>query len=193
MEKKLKKERKGPRPVLSEVERDIHKVEMDWKASQRNLEDLKLQSKIHKADIERAKEEFLHTIHRDVDLEHPTKLDTTKVESAKKKLESRVKHATTEISKLEKKIPGLIQEELKHRGRLEQLRGNREAIRSGFHGLPIEKDPRMTNFLREKHRIEKEYDDTKIELNDVVVKVRKEQKRKQGPQTGKNSKKRGTK
>jgi len=193
IERKLKKERKGPRPVLSKVERDMHQAEMDWKASQRNLEDLKLQSKIHKADIERAKEEFLHLIHKDVDFEHPAKLDPVKVEAAKKQLARRVKHATTEIGKLEKKIPGLIQEELKHRGRLEQARGDREAIRSGFRDLPIEKDPRMTSFLREKHRTEKEYDDTKTELNDVVVKVRKERKQKQSRKAGKSSKKGGTK
>jgi hypothetical protein len=193
METKLKNERKGPRPLRSKVDREIHQSEMDWKTSQWKLANLKMQSKIHKAEIEKAKEEFLHSIHKDVDLEHPKKLNAAKVESAKKKLERRVKGATKEIAKLEKRIPGLIQEELEQRGRLDQLRVDRESIRLGYRDLPVEKDPRMISFLREKHRVEQEYEDTKTKLNDVAVKVRTEQKRKQSRQAGKRSKKRGTK
>ncbi|MFW9837907.1 MAG: hypothetical protein ACFFE7_10325 [Candidatus Thorarchaeota archaeon] len=188
-EKKLKGEKKGPRPVLSKVERELHSVERDWKASQRKLEDLKMQSRMHRADIAKAEEEFRHLIHKDVDLEKPVELDTAKIESAKKKLERRVKRATREIAKLEKKIPGLIQEELVQRGRLEQVRIERESIKSGFRDLPIEKDPRMTSFRSQHHRINKEYDDSKVELDDIRVKVRKELKRKQSRKATKSSKK----
>ena len=156
VEKRLKKERAGPPPVKSNVDREIHHAKRDWKASQSNLEDLKMQSKIHKAEIERAKEEFLHLIHKDVDLKNPAKLDAAKVEKAKKKLERRVRKATLAISKLEKKIPRSIKKELEYLGRLEQLKGDREAIRLGLRNLPIDEDPRMTSFLRERDRVEKE-------------------------------------
>jgi len=189
METRLKDERIGPRPVLSKVEREIHHVERDWNASQRRLEDLKMQSRIHRADIAKAEEEFRHLIHKDVDLEHPVELNAAKVESAKKKFERRVKHATTAIAKLEKKIPGLIQEELNQRGRLEEMKFQRESIKSGFRDLPIEEDPRMTSFHKERHKIKKEYDDSKVELDDIRVKVTKERKRKQSRKAATSPKK----
>jgi chromosome segregation ATPase len=193
MDKQLKKERKGPRRMLSKVEREIHHVERDWKTSQRKLEDLKMQSRLHRADIAKAQEEFSHLIHRDVDLEKPVELDTAKVESAKKKLERRVKRATRAIARLEKKIPKLIQEELVQRGRLEQVRIERESIKSGFRDLPIEEDPRMTSFLEKKRRIAKDYDDSKVELDDVIVKVRKERKKQRRKTDRKTTRKKDTK
>lgn len=192
-EAKLKRERKGPRPVLSRVERQVHHVERDWKASQWKLEDLKLQSKIHRAEIARAEEEFRHSIHKDVDLENPVELDSVRIESARKKLEAKVKRITQEISKLEKKIPALIQEELTQRGHFEQLKIQRESIKSGFRDLPIEQDPRMTSFRKGRHKIEKEYDGSKVDLDDIIVKVKKERKMKQSRGSDKKSgRKRGS-
>jgi chromosome segregation ATPase len=197
-ETRLRKERIGPRPVLRMVEREIHQSENDWSASQRKLEDLKLQSKIRRAEIARAEEEFRYTIHKDVDLENPVELDTRRVEAAKKKLEAKVKHIIKEIGDLEKKIPDLIQEELNQRGRLEQFKIQRESIRSGFRDIPFEKDPRMTSLHKERRRIEKEFDDVKIERDDVAKKVRRAEKRKQGsladkpPRTKRSAKKGGS-
>jgi chromosome segregation ATPase len=193
METRLKNERKGPRPVLSKMERDIRQVERDWNASQRRLEDLKMQSRIHRADIAKAEDEFRHLIHKEVDLENPVELNAVKVESAKKKLEQRVQRATKAIAKLEKKIPGLIQDELTQRGRLEQIKIERESIKSGFRDLPIEEDPRMTSFHKERHKIKKEYDDSKVELDDIRVKVTKERKRKQSHPADRRSGKKGGK
>ncbi|MCK4567537.1 MAG: hypothetical protein KAU48_09535 [Candidatus Thorarchaeota archaeon] len=193
IETKLKRERKGPRPVLSRVERQIHHAERVWKRSQLKLEDLKLQSKIHRAEIARAEEEFRHLIHKDVDLENPVEMNTARVESAKRKLETKVKRITTNIAKLEKKIPRLIQEELTQRGRLEHLKIERESIKSGFRDLPIAKDPRMTSFHKERRRIEKDYDDSKVERDHTISKVRGERKRKQGRKADQSKGKRGKK
>ena len=189
MEKELKLERKDPRPVLSKVERRIHHKEQDWRAAQRKLEDLKLQSKIRKSEIKKAQQEFLHLIHKDVDLENPVALNPTRVESAKKKLVAKIQHVTKEVAKLEKEIPGLIQEELDQRGRFEKLRIQKESIRSGFRNLPLEKDPRMTSFHRERHKLQKEYNDLKVERDEVTHKVRREKKRKRGSQPVRGHKK----
>ncbi|MFW9888627.1 MAG: hypothetical protein ACFFER_10615 [Candidatus Thorarchaeota archaeon] len=186
METRLKKERDGPRPVMSKVQRDIHHAEIEWRATQGNLDDLKLQCNIRRAEIARAQDEFRHLIHKDVDLEKPVELDKTRMESAKKKLEAKVKRITKEIAGLEKQIPSLIQGELIQRGRLENLKIQRESIKSGFRDLPIEKDPRMTSFHRERFNIDKEYDDIKQERDDIVRKVRTEKKRAQKRQPSKS-------
>ncbi len=174
IESKLKEERKGPRPVLSNIEREIHRVERDWNASQRKLEDLKMQSRIRKVEIAKAEEEFRQQIHKDVDLEHPAELDPAQLESAKKMLEEKVKRITEAIGKYEQEIPVLIQEELAQRGRLEHLRIERESIKSGFRDLPIEKDPRMTSFLKEQRKQKKEYKDLKVEMEATISKVKGE-------------------
>ncbi len=193
METKLKQERIGPRPVLSKVEREIRQAEQDCSTSQRKLDDLKLQSNIRKAAITRAQEEFRFLIHRGVDLEHPVELDSVRIEAAKKKLEAKVKRITKEIGNIEKKIPKLMQEDLTYRGRFEQLMIQSESIRSGFRDLPIEKDPRMTSFHRERNNIEIEYDNAKKDRDDTIHQVRREKKRKQERLADKPPRRKGSK
>ncbi|MFW9918550.1 MAG: hypothetical protein ACFFED_03055 [Candidatus Thorarchaeota archaeon] len=193
VEESLRRERKGPRRALPRVEREIHNAERDWKASKQKLDDFKLRSKIRRAEIARAEEEFRHSLHKDVDLENPVELDAAKLESARKKFEEKVQQITKDIGLLEQEIPSLIQQELSQRGRLEQLRIERESIRSGFRDMPIEKDPRMISFLKERKRIDKEYDDSRGEMEKTISKVKAERKKKQQSRTDKSPMKKGGK
>ena len=174
----IEKERAGPRPVLSKLELDMHHAEKDREEKQRKIEDLKLQSRIQRAEIEKAEEEFRWALDKDLDLERPKELDKAKIEAAKKRLEERVRGITAKIKSFEDQIPKLMNEELEQMGRVEKLKIQKEFIKSGMHNLPIERDPRMESFLREKKNVKEEFERRKVEYDNVIAKVRAEKRRK---------------